>query len=418
MIFTFQKYCNGQNTYSIKERPEELEDFGIDYRLPWIVYTVRESVKTYADEERKQSKTTLQFMQELLVVDENGEMLQVISDPNFKPKPDEQGFKSTASAKDMGWVEKKDLILWLYGYSVDLGKTFRDTRLYEKTRLERDTVRAILKRTQDTLRNFSSLSQKRFDSLKAVLEKTQDTLKRARDTIKNDMKISISETSNPSGGIVFTMRPATNDKRFTGVLEFSVKKPMGYNVLYDNWQRDSFSSMIKWNDAVQKKESFSYTLFPMQKFQIFFVERSDGSLNRKYVNDTIRNKLKVIKGVRDPNSDINKYFLWISNGTDKSGGLLRDDKFFEGVSNWRENVGVNIYQELQVLFEELKPGKCPECPVQNRVFPLFHFFLSKNSLNYILSEPTRFDSLLRQFNYTFQNVILYSGDDNGLYQLP
>ncbi len=85
----------------------------------WEVYSDRDNNETYATSKMKKSFKTLKFLDDLFVIEEQGELLHIVKDPGF-----ERDVCSSLS-EDMGWINKKNLLLWNHDLVTERGKINR-----------------------------------------------------------------------------------------------------------------------------------------------------------------------------------------------------------------------------------------------------------------------------------------------------
>ncbi len=97
----------------------------------WEVFSDRPNNKTFAEADGGAIVTTLDFLEKCYVLAESGEYLHLVKDPNLKY----DGIL-TSSAKDMGWVNKDNLLLWMHCLVTKTGRI-------DKKAMVLNTVQAI-----------------------------------------------------------------------------------------------------------------------------------------------------------------------------------------------------------------------------------------------------------------------------------
>ncbi len=92
----------------------------------WVVYADRDNVQTFTKSDGKSSFKTLNFLDACYVIEEKGDYLHLVKhDPNIFIGSSKTSRKITNTAVDMGWAEKKRLLLWKHALVSAQGFTIK-----------------------------------------------------------------------------------------------------------------------------------------------------------------------------------------------------------------------------------------------------------------------------------------------------
>jgi hypothetical protein len=92
----------------------------------WVAYGDRDNIPTYSKPDGKSAFKTLNFLEACYVIEEKGDYLHLVKhDPSIFLSSSKTARKIAPTAVDMGWVEKKQLLLWKHALVSSQGFTIK-----------------------------------------------------------------------------------------------------------------------------------------------------------------------------------------------------------------------------------------------------------------------------------------------------
>ena len=401
-VFAQEKILSRPKEYEVQQPSEENDNTYLVGKIPWIVYSVKENNKSYVRTDKREVKDSAGFLQEFFVGDDNDNMLHLFIDT--KPSLNVDGdYVFSESKRDYGWIEKSNLLLYLHSYTLELGKVFKDTKKQDVTigrvRKEIDSVKNLLKLTQDTLRGFNS-----------TLRTTRDSLRKAQLSIDNVVSINFSPSEKSLNGVTVSVKVKKEDERFkNSKIEINGKKPLGYNIADEKWENPDFNKHRSWNDLVNDNEPMKFTFYPLQDYQVFFIYISDGAIEKPIIQKIVRTKLRELRKNQDKQGDLYKYCIGASNGVDRIPRKMQDageDEFFNELTSLSIKGSVNIYEQFKFFFQKIEVQTYAK-----RTNVRYYFFFSRSSLLDILLDIKNFKQRLGEYNIDMKQICIYWQDE-------
>ncbi len=92
----------------------------------WVVYADRDGIQSYTKADAKANFKTLSFLEAFYVIEEKGDYLHLVKhDPSIFLSTSKTARKIANTAIDMGWVEKKKMLLWKHALVSSQGFTIK-----------------------------------------------------------------------------------------------------------------------------------------------------------------------------------------------------------------------------------------------------------------------------------------------------